>query len=134
MRVTLAISRELFMLGLPGRQVAVPISGDRDSQLANAILALPRLMQQLVAAGMTELALVGPAQPGQVPASVWAIEVPKGDAELEQARQQAISILQQANVSLVGAMQVLSIDQLADFLKPQQDAQPQASRRRGAFA
>jgi hypothetical protein len=134
MRVNLAISRELFMLGLPGRQVAVPISGDRDSQLANAILALPKLMQQLIQAGMTELALVGPAQPGQVPASVWAIEVPKGDAELEQARQEALNVLKEAGVRIIGVTAVVSIDQLAEMLKPQQEQGQQTRRRGGAFA
>lgn len=128
MEIRITLSQEFFLVSTESGTVAVPITGSRASALANAVLALPAIAQQLVSAGVTRVVLAGRADGGRLPAAVWALMVPKGDEELERSRQEALRILADAGVAIDADVTIVPAEKLADALAKN------ASAGAGAFA
>lgn len=85
--------------------------------LGAAVLELPQLMRQLVAAGVTEIAIPGRAdRDGRLPAAAWALLEPKASEPHEAARQQAMALLEQAGVRIITQFSAVSLSDLAAAL------------------
>lgn len=93
MQIRMILTQQHFVL-VPtrGKPVRLAVSGPRQNHWANAVLMLPALMQRLADLGVTHIHLPGSPDPTRVSAAYFCLMQEKGDAELEQARQQALSI------------------------------------------
>jgi hypothetical protein len=124
MQATISITNELIIVMVGARRFAIKPDVQRDNNLANALLAMPALFQQLKQAGVTSVRLTGATSEGRpLSAAEWLLMLPKADEELEAARQQALSIL-----PVQGNTQVLAVDELASALAEQQQPQGRRSR------
>lgn len=93
MQARLSILSEGILIALGGRQALVRPEPVRANQMANAILALPKVFRQLKAAGATAVVLTGNATQGAMSPAEWALLVEKSDPELEEARQACLNTL-----------------------------------------
>lgn len=117
MEVRFVLTTEFFVIEAGGARVAVPVRGNRASALANAVLMLPGIAQQLVSAGVRKVVLAGPSGEGRLPAAVWAMMAPKADQDLERARQEALQVLSDAGVVIDSGVTVTPADGIADALR-----------------
>jgi len=112
MQANISITNELIIIVLGAKRFAVKPDGVRDNNLANALLSMPQLFAQLKAAGVTSVRLVGATTDVRpLSAAEWLLLVPKGDEQLEAARNEALSIL-----PVQGSTQVLGVSELAGAL------------------
>lgn len=114
MQIRMILTQQYFVLvPAQGKPVRLEVSGPRQNHWANAVLMLPALMQRLADLGVTHIHLPGSPDPTRVSAAYFCLMQEKGDAELEQARQQALSIAANA-ISITSDDRVIeSVDEIS---------------------